>query len=93
VQPAVREGLHGLQGLCEDAFEALELALPAPPRDYFEQLARETTSLGIFAQRLMKAEADAPTAEKRAHLARVLQAGVAAYRGEQEPLPDTEELS
>lgn len=90
VQPAVREELHQLHRLAADAFEELELTLPPLPPETYEQLARQNTSMGIFAQRLGQAIADAPTAQRKAHFTRALEAGVAAYRGDSAPIPGIE---
>jgi hypothetical protein len=93
VQPAVREGMGQLFELSQDAFSLLELTLPPASATHLEQLAKENTSLGIYVQRLLATAADAPTSERRAHVTRAIEAGVAAYRGEVEPLPQVEDLS
>jgi hypothetical protein len=90
---AVREELPGMHALAADAFAHLELSLPPAGASQLDALARENTSLGLFVQRLGKAVADAPTAQKKAQMTRALEAGVAAFRGEQEPLPSIEEAS
>lgn len=93
VQPAVREEIHQLYSLAADAFEFLDLTLPATASEYAQQMSRENTSMGIFVQRLSQALADAPTAQRKAHLTRAIEAGVAAYRGEAEPIPGIEASS
>lgn len=93
VQPAVREGLNQLHEHAADAFELLQLSLPPAPPEQLDQLAKENTSMGIYVQRLLQAAGDAPSAQRRTQIMRSLEAGVAAYRGEVEPLPQVEELS
>lgn len=93
VQPAVRDGLNQLYELSSDAFEQLHLALPTAPMEQMDQLSRENTSMGIFVQRMLQAASDAASAQRQAQVMRALEAGVAAYRGEAEPMPPVEELT
>jgi DNA repair exonuclease SbcCD nuclease subunit len=55
-----------------------------------DALARQSTSLGAFAERMARELADAPDDARRRALRRTRDVGIAAYRGEALPLPDME---
>ncbi|NIA16069.1 MAG: hypothetical protein GWP08_18570 [Nitrospiraceae bacterium] len=61
-------------------FEYLDLVNETTPLEDYEELARETTSLGAFVKCLNERIADAPDAGRRGLLVRAREIGVAAYR-------------
>lgn len=63
-------------------FEYVQLVDETEAAEDYEELARETTSLGAFIARMNEEVADAPDAARRALLERAREAGLAAYRGQ-----------
>jgi hypothetical protein len=63
-------------------FEYLDLIDATSPLEDYDELARETTSLGQFVARLNEAIQDAPDPARRAVLERAREVGLAAYRGQ-----------
>jgi exonuclease SbcD len=63
-------------------FDYLDLIDSTSPLEDYNELARDTTSLGEFVARLNEAIHDAPDLERRAVLERAREVGLAAYRGQ-----------
>ncbi len=74
-------------GEAASGFELLSWSDQTDASAYLDALARQSTSLGAFAERLAKELADAPDETRRRALRRTREAGIAAYRGETLPLP------
>jgi len=73
--PAVKDAVSG-------DFEYLDLIDSTSPLEDYNELARDTTSLGEFVTRLSEAIRDAPDLGRRAVLERAREVGLAAYRGQ-----------
>lgn len=83
---SIRSELGGLHSRLASDFAWLDLEDATEPAEDFEDIARETTSLGLFVQRMNEQIADSASDAERARLGRVRDLGLAAYRVQELPL-------
>lgn len=79
--PAVREELAGVRDAVSEHFAYLDLVDETYGVEDCAELARESTSLGAFVQRITQEIEAAPEDRIRAMLLRAREVGLAAYRG------------
>jgi DNA repair exonuclease SbcCD nuclease subunit len=83
---AVRGELGVVKDSVANCFAHIELIDELEPSEDYEALAREQTSIGVFARRMLDEIQLATEDERRAVLQRALEVGVAAYRDRSLPI-------
>jgi hypothetical protein len=86
-RPSILAELPGVQDAAADGFEHLVLLDETTPAEDFEELARETSTLGAFIGRLNDEIRDAPDPQRKRLLERAREAGLAAHRDQKLAIP------
>ncbi len=89
-RPSILAELPGVQDAAADGFEHLVLLDETTPAEDFEELARETSTLGAFIGRLNDEIRDAPDPQRKRLLERAREAGLAAHRDQKLAIPGLE---
>ncbi len=84
--PSVAAELAAIQDAVASDFEYLAIRDESVLAEDYDELARETSSLGTFVRRLNEEIADAPDPERRRMIARAREVGLAAYREQKLPI-------
>jgi len=79
-RPSIVAELSAIRDASADGFEHLLLLDETTPAEDFEELARETSTLGAFIRRLNEEIRDAPDLQRKHMLERAREAGLAAHR-------------
>ncbi len=84
--PELRAELGAVQDAARPGYAFLDLVDETEPLEDYWELAQEQTSLGLFLARINAEIDDEPDAQRRQHLVRARELGLAAYRNRDVPV-------